>query len=138
MVHGHLMLTSASRNPRCESEPSPRWASRALTHRTGEEPHMSSLEAGRNVLVAGAGGFIGGHLVRALIEDGHQVRAVDCKPLTDWYQGAGEAESVVGDLSALEACHRAAEGMSVVYNLAADMGGMGFIENNKALCMLSV
>jgi GDP-D-mannose 3',5'-epimerase len=99
---------------------------------------MSSLEEERSVLVAGAGGFIGGHLVRALIGDGHQVRAVDCKPLTDWYQVAGEAQSVVLDLSSLEACHQAAEGMSVIYNLAADMGGMGFIENNKALCMLSV
>lgn len=92
----------------------------------------------RNVLVAGGGGFIGGHLVRDLLKDGHKVRCVDIKPQDQWYQVADEAENVVADLKDIGNCKTACEGMDDVYNLAADMGGMGFIENNKALCMLSV
>src|SRR5690242_2574428 len=90
------------------------------------------------VLVTGAGGFIGGHLVRDLLAQGHAVRAVDRKRVDDWYQIFPEAENVVSDLTELAACRRAVADVEVVYNLAADMGGMGFIENNKALCMLSV
>src|SRR5262245_9097368 len=88
-------------------------------------------------LVAGAGGFIGGHLARYLSERGETVVAVDLKPFDDWYQVDPSAESLMLDLSALEACREAVAGCDTVYNLAADMGGMGFIENNKALCMLS-
>ncbi|MFH5804239.1 NAD-dependent epimerase/dehydratase family protein [Alienimonas sp. DA493] len=91
------------------------------------------------ILVAGAGGFIGGHLVADLLRRGvENVRAVDVKPMDRWYQVFPEAENVVADLKELSACRAACEGASEVYNLAADMGGMGFIENNKALCMLSV
>ena len=90
------------------------------------------------VLVAGAGGFIGGHLVARLLDEGSSVRAVDLKPLEDWYQVHESAESHVADLSVASNCGAATEGASDVYNLASDMGGMGFIENNKALCMLSV
>ncbi|QDT14136.1 NAD-dependent epimerase/dehydratase family protein [Alienimonas californiensis] len=91
------------------------------------------------ILVAGAGGFIGGHLVADLLRRGYEnVRAVDVKPMDRWYQVFPEAENVVADLKELSACRAACEGASEVYNLAADMGGMGFIENNKALCMLSV
>lgn len=90
------------------------------------------------VLVAGGGGFIGGHLVRSLLGAGHWVRSVDQKPVDQWYQRHTEAENVVADLSRREACVDAVAGMDRVFNLAADMGGMGFIENNKALCMLSV
>src|SRR3954466_9579326 len=90
------------------------------------------------VLVTGAGGFIGGHLVRDLVARGLTVRAVDRKPLDDWHQISPEVENVVDDLSDLQACRRASAGIDTVFNLAADMGGMGFIENNKALCMLSV
>jgi nucleoside-diphosphate-sugar epimerase len=91
------------------------------------------------VTVCGAGGFIGGYLVKSLLEDGVDVvRAVDIKPVEDWYQTFKGVENVQADLKNLEACEQAVEGATVVFNLAADMGGMGFIENNRALCMLSV
>ena len=90
------------------------------------------------VLVAGAGGFIGGHLVSSLLEQGFQVQGIDIKPLKDWYQVHPEAVNLSADLSILDNCNEATKNMSAVYNLAADMGGMGFIENNKAACMLSV
>jgi GDP-D-mannose 3', 5'-epimerase len=89
-------------------------------------------------LVTGAGGFIGGHLVGALLDGGSAVRAVDAKPLSDWYQMREEAENLELDCSLLESCREAVDGIGWVYNLAADMGGMGFIEKNRALCMLSV
>jgi GDP-D-mannose 3', 5'-epimerase len=93
---------------------------------------------GGRTLVAGAGGFIGGHLVEYLSETGaSSIVAVDVKPLDEWYQVHELAEVKVLDLRELEACREATQGCSTVYNLAADMGGMGFIENNKALCMLS-
>lgn len=92
----------------------------------------------KKVLVAGGGGFIGGHLAKKLIGLGQQVRVVDIKPLTSWYQVHPEAESIQGDLSLLEEARRATQGIDEVYNLAADMGGMGFIETHKALCMLTV
>jgi GDP-D-mannose 3',5'-epimerase len=90
------------------------------------------------VLVTGAGGFIGGWLARSLLERGKRVRGVDIKPLRDWSQVQPNAENVVADLRGREACRAAAEGAAHVYNLAADMGGMGFIETHKADCMLSV
>lgn len=91
------------------------------------------------VLVCGAGGFIGGHLVKMLLDRGvNVVRAVDAKPFGDWYQQSKEVENVSLNLSEKEACYKATQDIDIVYQLAADMGGMGFIENNKALCMLSV
>jgi GDP-D-mannose 3', 5'-epimerase len=90
------------------------------------------------ILVAGAGGFIGGHLVRSLRAQGRAVRAVDVKPLDQWHQIVDGTENRVLDLARREACEEAVDGAGEVYNLAADMGGMGFIENNRALCMLSV
>ena len=92
----------------------------------------------RAVLVAGAGGFIGGHLVSRLLEDGHRVRAVDVKPPEEWFRRFDGAEERRLDLREAAACQQAVQGVDDVYNLAADMGGMGFIEANKALCMLSV
>ena len=89
-------------------------------------------------LVAGGGGFIGGHLVRRLLDEGHDVRAVDQHPLNQWQQTSPDAENLVLDLSLKDACDEALDGVDAVYNLAADMGGMGFIEANKARCMLSV
>jgi len=91
------------------------------------------------VLVTGAGGFIGGHLIAALRRSGaDEIRGVDRAPLDQWYQRFDDVESVSADLQEMDACRRACEDVDTVYNLAADMGGMGFIENNKAACMLSV
>lgn len=90
------------------------------------------------IVVGGGGGFIGGHLVAALRAQGKRVRSVDVKPLDEWYQKFDDVENIVGDLKLLEVSRKACEGATTVYQLAADMGGMGFIEHNKALCMLSV
>jgi len=91
------------------------------------------------VVVTGAGGFIGGALVAALRQQGHAaIRAVDIKPLKEWYQQFDDVDNLSLDLNLKENCDIAAEGASEIYNLAANMGGMGFIEHNKALCMLSV
>ena len=91
------------------------------------------------ILVCGAGGFIGGHLIADLRRQGHtNLRAVDRKPLAEWYQRFDDVESLHLNLERLEDCEKAVEGYEVVYNLAADMGGMGFIELNKALCMITV
>lgn len=92
-----------------------------------------------DVVVTGAGGFIGGHLVKTMLAEGNSVRAVDRKPLEDWYQVFDAAHNMVADVSLIEAARQVlAGGATEVYNLAADMGGMGFIETNKAACMLSV
>jgi GDP-D-mannose 3',5'-epimerase len=91
------------------------------------------------VLVAGAGGFIGGWLVRHLRENGFTaVRAVDIKPFDQWHQHFDDVDNRVEDLRSLDACRRAVDGIAHVYNLACDMGGMGFIEANRAACMISV
>jgi GDP-D-mannose 3', 5'-epimerase len=91
------------------------------------------------ILVAGAGGFIGGHLVADLLRKGHtNIRAVDIKPFNEWYQRSPKIENLQLDLRLRDACERAEDGVEESYNLAADMGGMGFIENNRCLCMLSV
>lgn len=91
------------------------------------------------VVVTGAGGFIGGALVASLRQQGHKkIRAVDVKPLEHWYQRTPDVENLILDLNLKESCEKAAKDARVIYNLAANMGGMGFIEKNKGLCMLSV
>jgi GDP-D-mannose 3',5'-epimerase len=93
----------------------------------------------RLMVVTGAGGFIGGSLVARLRAAGQQsIRAVDIKPCHEWYQRFDDVENLVLDLNVKQNCEITARGASDIYNLAANMGGMGFIENNKALCMLSV
>ena len=91
-------------------------------------------------VVAGGGGFIGGHLIADLTKHTgvSRLRAVDIKPLDEWYQVFDDVENLQLDLQDLAHCRRTVKNADIVYNLAADMGGMGFIENNKALCMLSV
>ena len=92
-----------------------------------------------SVVVCGAGGFIGGHLVKYLLDRGINVRrAVDIKPIEEWHQTSDGVENRVLDLSEKDNAYQAADGMDVVFQLAADMGGMGFIERHKAECMLSV
>src|SRR5687768_11349127 len=91
------------------------------------------------ILVAGGGGFIGGHLVANLLQQGHtRIRSVDVKAMDDWYQVFPSVDNRRLDLRLKSDCEEAVKGVTEIYNLAADMGGMGFIENNKALCMLSV
>ncbi len=91
------------------------------------------------VVVAGGGGFIGGNLVADLRRQGYKkIRSVDIKPIPEWYQSYPDVDNLVLDLSIKENCERAMQGAHTIFNLAANMGGMGFIENNKALCMLSV
>ncbi len=91
------------------------------------------------ILVAGGGGFIGGHLVQELLKtEQAQIRCVDIKPFENWYQVHEGVENISLDLQSFDHCQSVMKDVVDVYNLAADMGGMGFIENNKALCMLSV
>ncbi len=97
------------------------------------------MNSNEKVVVCGGGGFIGGHLIADLRRQGYtNLRAVDIKPLSEWYQRFLDVENVVLDLREKANCYQALQGASRVYNFAADMGGMGFIENNKGLCMLSV
>ena len=87
-------------------------------------------------LVCGAGGFIGGHLVDSLLKDGHEVVCADVKPLEYWFQLHDECKNFSLDLKEIENCEQVMNGVEYVYNMACNMGGMGFFENNKALCML--
>src|SRR5258706_4939449 len=96
------------------------------------------MSTGR-IVICGGGGFIGGHLVADLLGQGYtDIRCIDIKPMNDWYQVFGDVENIRLNLQEKKPCEQAVAAADVVYNLAADMGGMGFIENNKALCMLSV
>ena len=91
----------------------------------------------KSVTVAGGGGFIGGWLVSRLRELGiKHIRAIDIKPLSGWYQVFDDVENLVLDLRDKSACERACEGAEQVFNLACDMGGMGFIEAHRAECMI--
>jgi GDP-D-mannose 3',5'-epimerase len=99
----------------------------------------SKINSDELIIVAGGGGFIGGWLVRHLLEQGfRRIRVVDLKPLTEWYQLFPGVENLVADLRDIANCRSTCRDASYVFNLAADMGGMGFIESHKAECMLSV
>ncbi len=89
-------------------------------------------------LIAGAGGFIGGHLAKNLLEEGHDVVRADQKPLVDWFQINEDCENYSLDLKDYDNCLKVTKNVEYIYNMACNMGGMGFIENNKAECMLSV
>jgi nucleoside-diphosphate-sugar epimerase len=92
----------------------------------------------KKILVAGGGGFIGGHLVKHFLDNGDFVRVVDYKPFDEWYQQFDSAENHLLNLEEKDFCYQSVNEMDEVYNLACNMGGMGFIENNKALCMQSI
>jgi len=92
----------------------------------------------KNILVTGAGGFIGGHLVKRLIDDGFQVVAADIKKLENWFQLHDKSKNYSFDLKDYEKCLKITPNIDGVFNMACNMGGMGFIENNKAECMISV
>src|SRR5438445_9279612 len=103
------------------------------------ENFTSTVTTDELVVVAGAGGFIGGHLVGQLQQLGYgRIRAVDNKPIGQWHQRPQGVEYIQADLRGLDECRKAVDGAAAVFNLAADMGGMGFIEYHKADCMLSV
>ena len=89
------------------------------------------------ILICGAGGFIGGHLTNKLMENNTLVCA-DIKPYEYWFQSFDKNKNYSLDLKEYENCLKVTEGVKYVFNLACNMGGMGFIENNKAECMLSV
>jgi nucleoside-diphosphate-sugar epimerase len=95
--------------------------------------------ANSRIVIAGGGGFIGGFLAKELRKyNPLEIRVIDIKPFSEWYQLDDHLNNLNLDLSKIENCEKAVNNSDYVFNLAADMGGMGFIENNKALCMLSV
>ncbi len=97
------------------------------------------MNSEQKIVICGGGGFIGGHLVADFIKRGNkQIRCIDVKPKTEWYQVHPQAENIVADMNLRDAAFAATKGMDVVINLACNMGGMGFIELNKGLCMISV
>jgi GDP-D-mannose 3',5'-epimerase len=100
---------------------------------------LTTLKKNDLIVVAGAGGFIAGSLVRYFADQGFtNIRAIDRKPLPEWYQRVPGVQNLSMDLSYLENCKRAVEGAVEVYNLAADMGGMGFIERFRVECLRSI
>ena len=93
----------------------------------------------KKILIVGAGGFIGGHLVKRLLKDGNSIVAVDIKPKEYWFQDFVDAENHYSmDMKDIINCRKVAKNIDYVFNMACNMGGMGFIENNKAECMQSV
>lgn len=91
------------------------------------------------ILIAGGGGFIGGHLAKDLILKGHEVVCADIKPIENWYQVFQDAENYPKcNLQEKHHCYKLTNNIDRIYNLACNMGGMGFIHNNQALCMENV
>mgnify|MGYP001265657016 CR=1 FL=1 len=91
----------------------------------------------KKILIAGGGGFIGGHLVNFYLKKGFKIYSVDIKKKKDWFQLNPKVTNIVADCRDPVVCDKITKNVDYVFNLACDMGGMGFIENNKALCMLS-
>ena len=97
------------------------------------------IDKSKKVLVVGAGGFIGGHLVKKLIKNGNSVVACDIKSKEYWFQDFDEAQNHYSlDMKDISNCRKVINDIDYVFNMACNMGGMGFIENNKAECMQSV
>ena len=97
------------------------------------------MRKGDRIVITGGGGFIGGNLARYFQQQGFtQLRAVDKKPLAEWYLRLPGVENLCLDVSQAANCQRACEGAVEVYNLAADMGGMGFIERYRVECLRSI
>ena len=97
------------------------------------------MNKNKKVLIVGAGGFIGGHLVKKFLDNGNSVVATDIKPKEYWFQDFDNAENHYStDMKDISNCRKVTQGVDYVFNMACNMGGMGFIENNKAECMLSV
>ena len=92
----------------------------------------------KKYLIVGGGGFIGGHLISRLLAENNEVRSVDIKPLDLWFQKFDKSETFSFDMQEYDNCLKMTKGVDYVMNLACNMGGIGFIENNKADCMLSV
>ena len=92
----------------------------------------------KKFLICGAGGFIGGHISNELLKLGHVVTCVDIKPLDLWFQSHKDSENISMDLKILENCEIITKNQDYVINMACNMGGIGFIEWNKAECMISV
>jgi nucleoside-diphosphate-sugar epimerase len=96
------------------------------------------MEKSKNILVCGAGGFIGGHLAKKFILEGFNVTCVDVKPFELWFQLHENSNNLELDLQDLTNCETSVKNQDYVFNMACNMGGIGFIEWNKAKCMLSV
>ena len=93
----------------------------------------------KKILIVGAGGFIGGHLANRLLKDGNSIVAADIKPKEYWFQDFEEAKNYYAmDMKNIDNCKKVTKKVDYVFNMACNMGGMGFIENNKAECMQSV
>ena len=97
------------------------------------------MQKNKKVLIVGAGGFIGGHLVKRILDNGNSVVATDIKPKEYWFQDFDNVENHYStDMKDISNCRKVTQGVDYVFNMACNMGGMGFIENNKAECMQSV
>ena len=93
----------------------------------------------KKILVVGAGGFIAGHLIKRLLENGNSITATDIKPKEFWFQDFDIVTNFYStDMKDITNCRKVTKNIDYVFNMACNMGGMGFIENNKAECMQSV
>tara|TARA_B100000131_G_scaffold19115_1_gene18897 strand:- start:1168 stop:2178 length:1011 start_codon:yes stop_codon:yes gene_type:complete len=97
------------------------------------------MDKNKTVLVVGAGGFIAGHLIKKILENGNKVVACDIKPKEYWFQDFDNVENHYSmDMKDIINCRKLCKDINYIFNMACNMGGMGFIENNKAECMQSV